>query len=180
MPATLRVVQAANLFCGDADPTDSKHLSIVEFVPPTLEEMKQDHHAGGSFFAIKMSVGGEALEAKFKLTGMDVPLLMQFGLNTPSKRMYTAYAVEQDKRTGTHIELKYKMEGRLCKVEKEAFKRGELPGIDYEISEITHYELFEDGEEKQYWDFFTNTWRVNGVDQYADQNRILHIPNTAG
>ena len=46
---------------------------------------------------------------------------------------------------------------------------------DYAINEVTHYELWFDGVEKIRWDFFTNEWVIDGVDENADFNRILRI-----
>ena len=46
---------------------------------------------------------------------------------------------------------------------------------DYAINEVTHYEVWFDNKEKIYWDFWTNTWRVDGVDQNATTNSILRI-----
>ena len=64
------------------------------------------------------------------------------------------------------------------KIEADAFQRGELMGHEYAVNEITHYELWFDEKEKIAWDFYTNTWRVNGVDENADTNRILRVPAT--
>jgi hypothetical protein len=46
---------------------------------------------------------------------------------------------------------------------------------DYAMNEVMHYELWFDGKEKIMWDFFTNAWRVDGVDQNRDENRILRV-----
>ena len=47
------------------------------------------------------------------------------------------------------------------------------------MNSVVHYELWFDGQEKVYWDFFSNEWRVGGVDQNSDINRILRIPSIA-
>ncbi|NKW08922.1 hypothetical protein HGG76_00035 [Ochrobactrum tritici] len=50
-------------------------------------------------------------------------------------------------------------------------------GHDYSINEVLHYEVFFDGKEEFYWDFFTNTLRQGGVDPDPDFNNILRISN---
>ena len=70
-------------------------------------------------------------------------------------------------------------EGRLGKVTADTFKRGDSIGHSYSINEITHYEFYFDGNEMFHWDFWTNQYRVSGVDQNADMNRILQVPNNA-
>lgn len=173
--STLYVVEAANLFVGDHDPSNSQHLAIRELQLPNLQAMYVDHHAGGARVQIEIEVGIEKLEPTFKLAGFDPKLLEQFGLSTKLKNIFTAYGEVKDRRTGKSYELKAIMEGRLGKIEGDAFQRGEVMTHDYGINEITHYEVWFDNQEKIVWDFWTNTWRVNGVDQNATTNSILRI-----
>lgn len=180
MTASLYVVEMANLFCGDDDPQNSKHLTIEELTLPDLSAVLQDHHPGGSMFAIEVNVGVAKLVSTFKLKGIDPQLMAKFGLGTQEKNRYTAYGAVRDKRTGKLIELKAVMEGSLGKVTADAFKRGDSLGHMYSINEITHYDVNFGGEELIYWDFWTNQFRTGGVDRNAAANRILRIPNVAG
>jgi len=175
---SLFIIEAANLFCGSHDPSNSKHLSIQELKLPTLEADYQDHQPGGSRVGIEIEVGIKKLEPTFKLVGFDPALLIQFGLGSKVKNLYTAYGEIKDRRTGKSTELRAVMEGRLGKIEADAYKRGDLPATDYAINEITHYEVYFDGQEKIFWDFWTNAWRVNGTDENATTNAILRIPRT--
>jgi len=173
--SNLYVMEAANLFAGDHDPTASLHLELTELALPNLEEMFQDHHPGGSRVQIEVAVGINKLSSTFKLAGWNPGLLTQFGLGETARRMFTAYGVIRDKREGRAIEAKALIEGRLGKAEADAFQRGELQGHDYAINEIMHYELWFDGKEKIFWDFFSTEWRVDGVAQNADEIAILGI-----
>lgn len=173
--STIYVMEAANLFCGDDDPTQSKHLTLDQLKLPVLQEKQVNHHPGGSLFEIQMSMGHQALEATFNLKGLDPQLLGQFGLGSRIRQRYTAHGVVRDKKTNRAIETKAIMEGRLSKNEMDAFRRGEFIGHDYMIGEIMHYELFFDGAEKIYWDFFTQEWRVDGRSENADERRILRL-----
>lgn len=175
MAANVYVMEAVNLFCGDADPSASKHLTISELQLPALTEMYQDHHAGGSKVKIEVAVGIEKLSPTFKLGGWDPDLLTQFGLGATASQNFTAYGVIRDKRTGEAIEAKAIIKGRLGKIEAEAFKRGEFQSHDYAINEVLRYELWFGGREKVFWDFFTAEWRLDGVDQNADERRIMRI-----
>lgn len=176
MPATLYILEAANIFCGDADPNNSKHLSVMNLKLPDLAAMYQDHHPGGARVQIEIEVGVNKFEPTFKLMGFDPALLVQFGLGSRIKNIYTAYGAIKDRRTGGTIELKAIMEGRLGRAAPDEFQRGELAGNEYAINEMTHYELWWNGTEKIAWDFFTNLWRVDGVDQNAETNAVLRIP----
>lgn len=173
--STMYVMEAVNLFCGNDDPTASKHLTIAELKLPDMTETFADHGPGGGRVGIEVGVGIEKLGATFKLNGFDPQLLTQFGLGTRVSNNYTAYGSVLDKRSGRAIEAKAVIEGRLGKIAPDAFQRGELQGHEYAINGIMHYELHFDGAEKFYFDFFSNAWRVDGVDQNADMNRNLGI-----
>lgn len=174
--SSIFIMEAANLFCSDADPTGSKHLTLAELKLPPLQEMYQDHHAGGSRVQIEVAVGIQKLEPTFKLNGWDPDLLTQFGLGSAALHNFTAYGVIRDKRTGIAVESKAVIRGRLGKVEGDAFQRGELQGHEYSINEVMHYELWFADKEKIYWDFFSTEWRIDGVAQNDDERRILRIP----
>lgn len=167
------IMEAANLFCGDHDPTASKHLTLSEMQLPTLQEMFADHHAGGSKVKIEIPVGVEKLEPTFKLVGHDPALLSLFGLGASASKKFTAYGVLRDQRSGEAKKVMAIMQGRIGKIEAETYKRGELQHHDYAINGVVHYELHFDGAEKVFWDFFSGDWRVDGVEQNRDERNIL-------
>ena len=177
--STVYLMTAANLFCGDHDPTKSKHLTLAELKLPDMQAIYADHHPGGSLVATEFEVGVQKLEPTFKLNGFDPDLLSQFGLSGKIRNTFTAYGVITDQRTGREIEAKAIIEARLGKVAPDAFQRGEMQGHEYAMNSVVHYELWFDGEPKIEWDFFTNLWKIDGVDQNATVNSILRIP-TAG
>lgn len=175
MASTFYMLEAVNLFCGTADPTLSKHLSLAELKLPDMQAIYVDHHAGGSLFQTEFEVGMQKLEPTFKLNGYDPDLLSLFGLGTKHRETFTAYGVIRDQRTGKPIEAKSVLEARLGRAAPDAFQRGEMHGHEYAMNSVVHYELWINGSEKFFFDWFTQTWRVDGKDQNADENRILRI-----
>jgi len=174
--STVYLMTAANLFVGDHDPTKSKHLTLTELKLPDLQEIFADHHGGGTLVATEFAVGVEKLEPTFNLAGFDPDLLTAFGLNTRFRHTFTAYGNITDQRSGREIQSKAIIEARLGRVAPDAFTKGELQGHEYAMNSVVHYELWFDGVEKIAWDFFTNLWRVDGIDQYAAVNRNLGVP----
>lgn len=177
MSSTIYIMEAANLFAGEHDPENSKHLTLEELKLPDLQEVLIDHQPGGGKVGVEFAVGVEKLEPTFKLKGWDPFLLRQFGLGSPGRQRFTAYGVVRDKRTGRAIEAKAVMEGRLSRIAPETFQRGESMGHEYSINEVLHYEVHFDGQEELYWDFFTNTVRLGGEDRDPEVNNILRIGN---
>lgn len=178
--STLFVIGAANLFCGDHDPTNSKFLAIQELKLPAFQAEYQDHKPGGARVGMEIEVGIQKFEAGFKLTGIDMDVLTQFGLGSKIKHTYTAYAEVEDRRTGRTFELKAVIEARLGKAEMDAVKRGDLTATDYALNEISRYELWYDGKPKFRWDAWTNLWEVDGVNENSRTNAILRIAGTNG
>lgn len=177
--STVYLMTAANLFVGDHDPTKSKHLTLAELKLPDLQAIYADHHPGGGLVATEFEVGVNKLEPTFKLNGVDPDLLTEFGLGSRIRNRFTAYGEIIDQRSGRSIESKAIIEARLGRVAPDTFQRGELQGHEYSMNSVVRYELWFDGQSKIEWDFFTNVWRVNGIDQNAETNRILRIPSTA-
>lgn len=173
----LYIMEAANLFCGDADPSKSKHLTLSELALPPLEEIYQTHHAGGALVEIEVPLGVKKIDPSFKLAGWDPDVLSQFGLGSTATNAYTAYGVITDRATGTKVQAKAVMQGRLGKIAPHAFQRGQLQGHDYEIKGVTHYELWFNNQEIFFWNFFSSEWRVNGVSQNATELALLNIVN---
>ncbi len=114
--SNIYIMEAANLFVGDHDPKNSKFLTLDELKLPDLQETLVDHTPGGGKVGVEFAVGVQKLEPTFKLKGWDAPLLRDFGLGTTKRKVFTAYGVVRDKKTGDALEAKAIMEGRLSKV----------------------------------------------------------------
>lgn len=169
------VLTGVNLFVGDDDPTKSKGQTLAEIKLPTLEENFISHNPGGGIVEIEIGVGIKKLDSSFKLDGTDIDLMTKFGLNSRIRQVFTVYGNIKDVRSGADIGVKAILEGRLGKIDPDAFKQGELQGHNYAINEIVRYEYYYAGAEKLFFDFFESAWRVDGVDQLAAFNANLGI-----
>lgn len=176
MAQNILVMEAVNLFCGDADPSASNHLTLSELKIPELVENYVEHRAGGAPVAIEVDTHMNRLEAAFNMAGWNPQVQTMIGLSTSSDQVFTAYGVVRDRRQGVAMEAKAIMSGRLGRVNAQAWRRGDLQHHEFAIRGITHYELWLDGNEMWAWDFFLNTRRVGGVDINDDINQILRIP----
>ena len=171
------VLEAVNLFCGDADPTKSKFLTLTSMQLPAMEEATADHMPGGGVAGFTVGMGVlTALESGFNLAGYDPDMMSLFGLGSGERQVFTAYGVLKDKKTSNEIEAKTILHAILQNAAPDEFTRGELSGYEYSLREIVHYESYLDGKEKHYYDAFTNQWRVDGVSKFQKRNRILRIP----
>ena len=100
-------------------------------------------------------------------------------MNAPYKKRFTAYGAIRDKRTGAQVEAKAVIEGRIASITVDGFSPGGDFGHEYAIKEVVAYSLSVGGNEVFAFDFFASIWRVGGVDQNAETNRILRIPGVA-
>lgn len=176
---SLFFLEAFNLFVGDEGPDNSKHLILESLKLPVLEENTQSYTPGGGLGEITVGgLGLKALECTFKVKGPDPQIMSQF-LGGGARKPFTAYGAVRDKQGGGAIEIKAVMEGRMVRLEKDEWQRGELAGHDHGINELWHYELYWGGKEKFYYDFLTSSWRVDGVSKNADVRNILRIPGAS-
>jgi len=176
MPGQLFIQEGFNLFVGDDGPNNGKNLQIESVKLPDYEEMTQNFYAGGAVGEIE--IGGMGLKPftlGFKLKGWDEQSMSQFGIGSANMFPYTIYGLIRDKNGNTAQELKVIVRGRMVKVTPDEMKRGDLFGMDFAIKEILHLEHYVNKNEKYYYDWFSTTWRVNGIAQNADDVAILRI-----
>lgn len=173
---TIYVQEAATLFVGDHDPINSKHLTLKNHKLPTLEEGYEDHTPGGGFVGIEVGTGKiNKLESSFDLNGEDPRLLSQFGFGVRRPLQFFSYGVIRDLRTGEAIEGRATLVGYLGSIEPDEYSPGAAKGGSYGIKGITSYEMSFDGEEKFFFDFWTNTVRIDGANVRQAENSILRL-----
>lgn len=170
------VQEGFSLFVGDDGPNNGKYLNLESILLPTLEEMTQAFYPGGAIGQIDVGgMGMKELTLGFKLKGWDDQAMNQFGIGSKNLFPYTAYGVVKDKNGNAPMEMKCIVRGRMQQIKPDDMKRGDLFGMDFVIKELLHYELYLNKNEKFYYDWFSSTWRVNGIVENADDLAILRI-----
>lgn len=158
--------ESFNLYVGTDDADNDKRLIIKNVSLPDMEEMTQNHHAGGSFAEIEVGgLGMKALAPKFKSAGWDPQTMSQFGIGSRSQYPFIIKSKVRNLNGGAELGVKAVIWGRLTKLAPSEMKRGDAFEQDYEIKEVLHYELYFNNAEKYFWDYFTSTWRVDGANQ---------------
>jgi P2 family phage contractile tail tube protein len=172
---TVYVMEKANIFAGDTDPSHSNHLTVSGLKLPGLEQNLVDHAPGGAPIAIDVPTHITRLESTFNLAGWQPYVMQLIGLTRRANMHFTAYGLIRDRRTSEAIQARCIMFGQLGRVNPTEFRHGDLQHHEYSIRGITHYELYFKDDEIYYWDFFTSTFRIGGEEQNADMNRTLSI-----
>lgn len=176
--STLYIMQMASLFAGDDDPTKAHFVDIEGVKLPDLTEKTKDFMPGGGVFGLSIGMRMiEPFKLTFKLHGLQPDVMSKMGINSPSRRKYTVRGNIVDIRTGEEIGGKAIIEGRLIKTSFSEFKREEGIDMDYEVGEVTHYEMFLGTTEKYYFDFFggPGAVRIDGVASYLNSAVNLGI-----
>lgn len=181
MANTLLMLEAANLFAGDHDPShaNSNHLSLTNLKLPELGENYSDVTAAGAPVGIELDSHINRLEATFNLLGWNPHVQNLIGESRRERQIFTTYGVVRDKKTGKAQECKAVMQGRLGRSNPTEFTRGTPQSHEHSIRGIVHYEVWLNNAELLYWDFFTSERRVGGTDLNFEINAILRIPNAA-
>jgi phage tail tube protein FII len=175
MPANVYIMEAANLFCGDHDPTNSTHLTLTELKLPTIELNYSDHTPGGAPIGIEVDTHVNKLQATFNLAGWNPLVQKLMGRSTRTHQTFTAYGAVRDRRTARLMSAVAVMQGKLAKIGPTAFSKGNIFGHEYGISGIVSYQLTLDREPLFRWDFFENEWIVGDVDVNAEMNTVLRV-----
>ena len=170
------VLESANLFCGDVGPDNDKSLLLETVKIPDMEENVQAFHPGGSYGALEIGgLGLKELMIEFKTVGVDPQTMSQFGVFGAPQQHYTIYGATRNKVDNSAVGIKAIAWGRMRKIASDNFKKGDLFGQSYQISEITHYELYFDSVELFFYDFFSHIWRVNGQNMIGEVNSLLGL-----
>jgi phage tail tube protein FII len=182
-------MESANLLCGDlgtsSAPGISTHLVLQELKLPGLEENFVDHTPAGAPIGIEVPTHMNKLECTFNLAGWTPKIMGFIGQNARNYQRFTAYGLIRDRRTSEALQATAVLEGRVGRVNPTAFRKGDLMAHEYSIRNITHYELYmqlqPDTEplEIYFWDFFTSTRRIDGIDLNDDMIALLAIPANA-
>lgn len=188
MANNIYVLEAVNLLVSNIAATSnasqsiySQHLTLSELKLPGLEIAYVNHQPGGAWLGIEVDVNMTRLEATFNLAGIqtEVMSLLNRQLNT-----FTAFGAVRSRADGSIQQAKAIMTGQLGRVNPQNFRRGDLLHHEYSIRGLVHYEFYigeqSAPEEIYFWDFFTNTFRIAGVDTNADVNAAIGLTGVTG
>jgi P2 family phage contractile tail tube protein len=189
MAASLLVMESFNVICGDSgdasSPGVSTHLEVTNMKLPGLELNLVDHTAGGAPVQIEVPMFENKLESTFTLAGWNPGVVSMFGQWARALNRFTMYGLIRDRRSGQAMQLFAILEGQLGRANPQDARKNDLFQIEYAIRSIVHYELHmqetvgTEASEIMFWDFFTSTRRMGGVDLNAELNPILAIPSVA-
>lgn len=150
------LLEAVNMFLGDADPEKSKHLVLTSMTLPNLEYQTATHNPGGGAGEVTFGMGSvRAIAPTFKMAGFDPEGYKMFGVGSAAVNTFTCYGVVRSKREGTVQQAKAIFRGAIGKLTPDAHERGKEFGHDYNLIDVTHYELSIAGKEWWAWDFWT-------------------------
>lgn len=183
---TILTFEEANLFCGkeSTDNSVSLHLKLSEVKLPAMDELFQEHRSTAAPVALEVNTIFARLECSFTIVGMDpqvytaIAPAFESGQWNEDLMWFDMYGVVRDQLSGEIIKGHAKFNGRLGGVDPQAWRRGDLFHTACAIQGLRHYELSLDEESLYFWNFFSNTLIVGGVNRTAGINNTLHIPTT--
>jgi P2 family phage contractile tail tube protein len=177
--SNLYIFEAGNIFFSDI-PNESNHLELSEIKLPDMEYQVEGHAPGGGVMGINIAMPMvTALVGSCKLKGINPDRLKLFGIGGVARRNITVYGVIRDKRENKQTELKAVMNCCIHNISGTAWTRGNGMDHDLKFSDMIRYRL--DMDAKPVWeiDGFTNTFKIGGIAQNDQSNRILRVPAVA-
>jgi phage tail tube protein FII len=178
MASAFMQMDAANIFVGDDNPTDSLFLSIKNVNFPDLEEGTKEHIGGGAAGVIEM--GNRVIRPfnfTFQLEGFNADHIGTFMPSNGARLKYTVRANLRDLRTHADVPVLGVIEGRMTKMTTSEFTRDNGVTTDYEIKEVFFYTLHVGGQEKLYFEYLKGLAgvRKNGQAMFAAPARNLGL-----
>ncbi|WEJ60251.1 phage major tail tube protein [Devosia sp. FJ2-5-3] len=162
--ATINHIDAATIFVGDDDPTNSQHLVMKGVKLATLTERLRDFSPGGAPMGLQLGMRKlEALEMTFKLEGLNPSVRPKF---MPLQRtVYTVRANVRDIARQVDLPFKAIVEGRMTQIEMGELGTDDGVESDYRISEIFYWQTFLNNQELEYFSALEGYpgVRINGV-----------------
>lgn len=176
--ATVYTMEGGTVQCGDAQPNQSNHLQMTQAKWPGMEENFVDHLAGGAPVGIEINTHFNRPEVTFNLAGWNPDVMKLVGTWQKDLQRFTLIGGIRDRLSGKLFAARGEVWGRLGKASPNEFQKGQNMQHEYAVRGITHYELTFNGTQLWYWDFFTNSLIIGGVDRMAEMNAILGVPTS--
>lgn len=175
----LLTMEAANIFCGVAEPSDpanSNHLRLTDVKLPGLDEQYVDHRAAGAPVAIEIDTVFARLECTFTLAGWSTDvaaLIAQWGNNV---NQFWVFGALRDRVTGNVLQGRASIYGRLGRADPQMWRRGDVSHWAYAIRGIVRYNLKVDQNAPVYeFDYFNNVFNVGGTAVTLQVNQALNL-----
>lgn len=170
--AGLYIMDMATIMVGDDQPDNLNHLTLQSVQLPTLEEVTSDHTPGGSIMGLNIGMSMlNALELTFGMKGLNPDTSRKLGVGQPRRLNYTIRGNIRDVREDRNFAGKAVVKGRMATITPSEFARESGVDESFIIKEIVGYELYLDGVERFYFDFFRGPAgaRVDGVPVFSTQ-----------
>lgn len=169
MASDIIILDAANLFMGDDDPSNSQHLTLKSAKMPTVEEKTKEHTPGGGFADLTLGMRSFSITPMtFQLEGFNPDAVSRF-MPVANRTRYTLRGNTRSLRTSIDTPIIAVIEGRMTKMEMSEFKKDDGLMTDYEIKEIIFFSLHYGTTEKLYFDILSGPrgLRIDGVNPLA-------------
>lgn len=167
----LYIMDMATIMVGD-DPENLNHLKLTGVQLPSLEEVTSQHQPGGSVMGLDIGMTMlNALNLTFKMKGLNPESSQKLGIGQARRLNYTIRGNIRDVVEDRNFAGKAVISGRMTLVNPSEFARESGIDEDFAVKEVVRYQLFLDGQEKFYFDFFRGPAgaRIGGNPIFAAQ-----------
>jgi len=137
--------------------------SLVEFEPPEVKEMTESYR-GGRAAPIKVMVGYEEVEAKFKLSRDDANIAALRAIVGRDVVMTVRASADEKGKT---IETRFDIYGRIYTVETAAIKAGAMVEKTYTVA-VEKFVKSIDGVPVEAFDLEIGEFKLGSTDVLAD------------
>lgn len=140
---------------------------------PKLKRKSEEHRAGGMDGPIKMSMGMEAMEASFTLSGIAKDVLVFHGL-ADDTALNGSFRGAYKNHKGAVVPVIATFRGMLEEVDPGAWKAGDKAETKFNVS-VSYYKLEVEGQSVYELDPANCIRIINGKDEAAEERKAIGL-----
>lgn len=147
--------------------------NVMEYTPPVLTLLTEEHRAGGMDAPITLDMGMEALETSFVMRSYDRQVLRQFGVSEGNNVPFVGRGAMQS-YDGTWRPTIHTMRGKITSLDRGTWQPGQAASMTVTMR-LDYYREDHDGVLVHEIDIENMVRTVDGVDLLADLRSALGV-----
>lgn len=146
---------------------------VMEYTPPVLTLLTEEHRAGGMDAPITLDMGMEALETSFVLRSYEREILRQFGVSEGNSVPFVGRGAMQS-YDGTVRPTVHTMRGKITSLDRGTWQPGQVASMTVTMR-LDYYREEHDGVLVHEIDIERMVRVVDGRDLLADIRQALRL-----
>ncbi len=139
---------------------------VMEYTPPSIALVTEDHRAAGMDAPVKLDMGMEAMETSFVMTAYDRDVLSLFGVAEGNEVPFKVRGALES-ADGTVTPIIHEMRGKILSIDRGTWQAGTKPSLTVSMN-LIYYKEDHGGQVTHEIDIENMIRIIGGVDRLAE------------